>query len=752
MIDDATARVRNWLGNASLHRRLAFILAAISVLSGVLTIAVMTDPGAVQERAGIIRWLVYLDGVLFLMLSVTVARRLVRLWQNRQKGSTGAGLQGRLVMLFSLIAVTPALLVAVFSYLFLNFGLEAWFSDRVTSALRESVGVTEAYLKEHRANIANQTYSVAYVLDQNAPALARNPWQFNNVLSANASARDLPEAVVIDRLSNIIARSDFALSTAIEEVPSEAFDQADQGEVALLSSERAEKIRALVRLNRFVEAYLLVEKFVDPRVIQHITGIRQAFDEYTQLQATRSGVQFSFVLIYMIAVMILLMAAIWVGMTVSAQMAEPLTDLIDAAERISKGDLKARVETTDSPDEIGLLSRSFNNMAARIFSQQQGLITANTELDERRRFTEAVLSGVTAGVVGLNADGRLDLPNRSASELLGKDLTGHIGEPFTNIVPELKGILTDAHQGIDFLHHAEIPIKVADVQKTFLVRVAVERIEDGSVAGFVVTFDDVTALLSAQRKAAWADVARRIAHEIKNPLTPIQLSAERLQRKYLKEIETDPDTYKRLIETIIRQVGDIGRMVDEFSSFARMPLPQMKRENLSELCRQAAFLERNREIKVAIDLDLPQDDIYISCDARQVSRVLTNIIKNATESIEGAREGGAEVEGRIDISIRHSADGRIAEVIVEDDGRGLPADERDRLTEPYVTTREKGTGLGLAIVKKIMEEHGGVLMLGDRQPRGARVTLRFATGSVTDEEPDKYGASAEAVASSAKKG
>jgi len=752
MTGDATAKIKNWLGNASLQRRLAFILAAISILSGILTIAVMTDPGAVQERAGIIRLLVYLDCALFLMLSIIVARRLIRLWQNRQKGSAGAGLQGRLVMLFSLIAVTPALLVAVFSYLFLNFGLEAWFSDRVTSALRESVGVTEAYLKEHRANIANQTFSVAYVLDQNAPALARNPWQFNNVLSVNASARDLPEAVVIDRLSNIIARSDFALSTAIEEVPSEAFDQADQGEVALLSSERAEKVRALVRLNRFVEAYLLVEKFVDPRVIQHITGIRQAFDEYNELQATRSGVQFSFVLIYMIAVMILLMAAIWVGMTVSAQMAEPLTDLIDAAERISKGDLKARVETTDSPDEIGLLSRSFNNMAARIFSQQQGLITANTELDERRRFTEAVLSGVTAGVVGLSADSRLDLPNRSASELLGKDLNAHIGEPFTDIVPELKGILNDAHQRIDFLHHAEIPIKVGDVQKTFLVRVAVERKEDGSVAGFVVTFDDVTALLSAQRKAAWADVARRIAHEIKNPLTPIQLSAERLQRKYLKQIETDPDTYKRLIETIIRQVGDIGRMVDEFSSFARMPLPQMKRENLSELCRQAAFLERNREVKVAIELDLPADDIYISCDARQVSRVLTNIIKNATESIEGAREDGAEVEGRVDISMRQSADGRIAEIIVEDDGRGLPADERDRLTEPYVTTREKGTGLGLAIVKKIMEEHGGVLMLGDRQPRGARVTLRFAIGPATEEETDNDGSSAETVASTAKTG
>lgn len=723
-----SARLKRWLGNASLQRRFAFLLAALSVFAGIFTIALMTGAGAIHERADSLRWMIYVDGVLFVLLSIVVVRRMIRLWIERRRRQTGAGLQGRLVLLFGLIAVTPALLVAIFSYLFLNFGLEAWFNDRVTSALRESVGVTEAYMQEHRENIASQAYSVAYILNLNAPTLMQNPWRFNDVLSTNAAARDLPEAVVIDRLGNIIARSDFSLSTVIEEVPNDAFEKADAGEVMLLASESAEKVRALVRLNRFVDAYLLVEKFVDPRVLQHIAGIRQAFEEYNQLQETRSGVQINFVLIYMMAVMILLMAAIWIGMTVSAQLAEPITNLIGAADRIAKGDLEARVDSTNSPDEIGVLSRVFNTMALRISSQQQGLMSANAELEERRRFTEAVLSGVSAGVIGLQADRTLDLPNRSASNLLGRDLSAHIGAPLADVVPELASVLDDACQRIDRTHQAEVSIKVGSEQKTFLVRATVEKTDDFVITGFVVTFDDVTDLLSAQRKAAWADVARRIAHEIKNPLTPIQLSAERLKRKYLKEIESDTETFSRLIETIVRQVGDIGRMVDEFSSFARMPVPQIKLENLSELCRQTVFLERNRERDIVLDLDLPADDVMVPCDARQVSRVLTNILKNAAESIEGARQENAEgVVGRIALSMRQDTGGDIVEVVVEDDGRGLPSEDRDRLTEPYVTTREKGTGLGLAIVKKIMEEHGGALILEDRDPRGARITLRFRT-------------------------
>ena len=721
--------VRHWLSNSSLQRRFAFFLAALSITSGIATVAMMTDPAAIRERADSLRWLLFADGGLLLLLSIVVAKRVVSLWSARLRGNAGAGLHGRLVMLFALIAVTPAMLVAVFSYMFLNFGLEAWFNDRVSGALRESVNVTDAYLKEHRENIANQTYNIGTVLDRNAPMLIRSPQEFSRILTNHATARGLPEAIVIDRLGNILARAEYSLTTVIEDIPPAVFDRADGGEVTLLRSEQADKVRALVRLSRFVDAYLLIEKFVDPRVLQHISGIRQAFDEYTQLEAARSGVQVSFVLIYMIAVMILLMASIWIGMTVSAQLAEPITSLIGAAGQLSKGDLSARVEASAASDEISVLSRAFNNMAARISSQQEGLISANKELDERRRFTETVLAGVSAGVVGLDAAGLINLPNRSASELLDMNLYDHIGASLSDAVPELGELLAQSLLRPNRLQQSEVTINAGNGYKTFLVRIAGEHL-DGKVIGFVVTFDDVTELLSAQRKAAWADVARRIAHEIKNPLTPIQLSAERLNRKYLKEISSDPETFKKCTDTIIRQVGDIGRMVDEFSSFARMPQPEIKTENLSELCRQAVFLERNRGADIHFQIELPENDVYIACDARQVSRVLTNVLKNAAESIEGAREEGEPgIDGVVELTLHIVESGDLAEIDIADDGRGLPAEQRDRLTEPYVTTRAKGTGLGLAIVKKIMEEHGGSLDLGDREGRGARVTLRFPVSS-----------------------
>ncbi len=725
MKQEAIRALKSLLNNSSLQRRFAFFLAFMAIASGIATVALMTDTAAVQARVDELRWLLMLDGILLLLLSIVVAKRVISLWLARHRGGAGAGLQGRLVMLFALIAVTPALLVATFSYLFLNFGLEAWFNDRVSGALRESVGVTEAYLKEHRENIANQTYSVAYVLNQNAPVLVNNPWEFNRILTANATSRELPEAVVIDRLGNTLARSEFALSTVIEEIPAAAYEKADKGEVTLLGSEKVDKVRAIIRLNRFVDAYLLVERFVDPRVLQHISGIKQAFDEYNKLEATRSGVQISFVLIYMIAVIILLLAAIWIGMTVSAQLAEPVSNLIDAAEKVSKGDLSARVDATDAKDEIAVLSHAFNNMTGRIDSQQQGLIAANIELDERRHFTETVLSGVSSGVIGLDSEGRINLPNRAASELLEMNLDDLIGESLGEIVPELHDQLLLSSIRPERLQQSEITIRRASDHKTFLVRVAAERL-DATVIGYVVTFDDVTELLSAQRKAAWADVARRIAHEIKNPLTPIQLSAERLNRKYLKEITSDKETFQRCTDTIIRQVADIGRMVDEFSSFARMPQPEIKMENLSELCRQIVFQERNRAIGFKYEIQLPDSDVTVPCDARQVSRVLTNVLKNAAESIEGARDNeDKDVEGRITLTLHDEASENYVSVVISDDGLGLPAAQRDRLTEPYVTTREKGTGLGLAIVKKIMEEHGGALDLTDRSPRGANVILRF---------------------------
>jgi len=350
------------------------------------------------------------------------------------------------------------------------------------------------------------------------------------------------------------------------------------------------------------------------------------------------------------------------------------------------------------------------------------LIEANRQLDERRRFTETVLTGVTAGVIGLDRLGRINLPNRSASGLIGVDLDGAVGEDLAEVVPAMATLLDEAIRRPDRVAQAQIQI-IGDSTRTLIVRISAERDDEG-ISGFVVTFDDITELLSAQRKAAWADIARRIAHEIKNPLTPIQLSAERLRRNYLKEIKKDPDTFRICTDTIVRHVEDIGRMVDEFSSFARMPAPVLKPEDLTAIVERAVFLERTAHSDIAFTLNFAQRPALVRCDTRLTSQAIINIVKNAVEAIEARIVNtGPNPPGRIAVSVEE--DGGTTIVVVEDNGKGLPKRERERLTEPYVTTRAKGTGLGLAIVKKIMEDHHGELLLDDSEAGGARVRLVF---------------------------
>ncbi|HEX2114853.1 MAG TPA: ATP-binding protein, partial [Alphaproteobacteria bacterium] len=420
--------------------------------------------------------------------------------------------------------------------------------------------------------------------------------------------------------------------------------------------------------------------------------------------------------------LLLLLAAVWTGLVIATRLVQPIAALSAAAERVRSGDLLVRVEEGTSDDELGSLSRAFNRMTSQLSTQRAELVEANRQIDDRRRFTEAVLSGVSAGVVGLDADGRINLPNRSATVLLSTDLDRMIGRDFREAVPEMAALFEAARADPNRLAQDEVVIQRAGRRRTLLVRIAGERVAGGTI-GFVVTFDDVTELEAAQRKAAWADVARRIAHEIKNPLTPIQLSAERLKRKYLAEITSDPETFRICTETIVRQVSDIGRMVDEFSSFARMPAPVMRTEDLVELVRQTVFLQRNARPEITFETDLPGHPVRLALDQRQVGQALTNLLQNAVDAIHG-REPAAELEpGRIVVRVEERA-GQIA-IVVADNGKGLPTEDRDRLTEPYVTTRSKGTGLGLAIVKKIMEDHGGELSLADRPEGGAIVTLVF---------------------------
>jgi len=465
---------------------------------------------------------------------------------------------------------------------------------------------------------------------------------------------------------------------------------------------------------------------VDPRVLNHVDTSEGAARLYEQLEGQRSQLQITFALIFLLVALLVLFAAIWVALVFATQIVRPVSSLVRAAERVSTGDLSARVAEGPEHDEIGTLSAAFNRMTGQLQSQQSALMDVNRKLEERRRFTELVLSGVSAGVIGLDEQGRINYPNRSASELLDVDLDQRLGHDLAAIVPEMASLVRTARRRPSRIAVGQIDLVRGSTTRTLLVRVVAETAEVG-VIGFVVTFDDVTELLSAQRKAAWADVARRIAHEIRNPLTPIQLSAERLKRKYLKEIQSDPETFTACTDTIVRQVGDIGRMVDEFSSFARMPAPMMRAEELRSLCRQAIFLQQSAHVSITYATAFPPDPVTVMCDGRQIGQALTNLLKNAAESIESRKPppDGELPRGRVDVTIT-TEPGRVV-IAVEDNGRGLPTRKRERLTEPYVTTRAKGTGLGLAIVKKIMEDHDGNLLLEDRVGGGASVKLVFNT-------------------------
>jgi two-component system nitrogen regulation sensor histidine kinase NtrY len=709
-----------WAGRVGLGRKLAIVLGVFAALSGAATIAVLLGvwPGATSPHLD--QLFLLLNLVLLLPLVAIVAWRLVQLWAERRRGLAGSRLHTRLVVLFSLIAVIPTIFVAIFSYLLFSFGVQAWFSERVRTAVTGSLAVAEGYLHEHQQTIRADVVGMANDLNRDANLLSLNPARLNEIVRAQAALRSLTEAIVFDGDGHLLARTGFSFALELQPVPDWALAAARAGDVAVMTNDNDDRVRALVRLDRYGDVFLYAGRFIDPEVINHMNQTKSAVDQYERLEGQRSDYQVVLSAIFFAVGLLLLTGAVWAGLSFATRMARPISLLVAAAERVRSGDLSARVPAGNDDEEFGSLSRAFNRMTHQLQTQQSEVIEANRQLDQRRRFTETVLAGVSAGVIGLDQQGRINLPNRSASLLLGTDLDQHIGKELAEVVPEMAGLADEAERRPDRLAESQVQLVRSGRARTLLVRIAAERL-DGEAKGYVVTFDDITELQAAQRKAAWADVARRIAHEIKNPLTPIQLSAERLKRKYLSEIKNDPETFAACTDTIIRHVGSIGRMVDEFSSFARMPAPVLRDEDLGEIVRHTAFLQRAATAEIKVETDLPRTAVRLACDSRQVAQALVNLMKNAAESIQ-AREGDLP-PGLIVVKLAEQ-EGEIV-LAVEDNGRGLPAEGRERLTEPYVTTHAKGTGLGLAIVKKIMEDHHGELVLEDRKGGGACVKLVF---------------------------
>jgi two-component system nitrogen regulation sensor histidine kinase NtrY len=693
--------------------QLAFGVALLAVISGVTTYMLLTGlTPYTLDRTGLIV-LMLINLALVLTLATLIGWRLARLWATRRSGRAGAKLHVRLVAWFSLIAVVPAILVAVFAAVTLNLGLDAMFSSPVKTALGSAENIGRAYMLEKGRGI---------VLDagQIADAIQRDPELFDE-------QRHMKTALMITRLASItkdraLVGSYIVDSKGTELVKSSvlassrgliaAGDIADarRGSILVDGNPNTGLIHALINLPFLNDAYLLVVRQADPTVFSYYQRTKAAVSGYNQLDQNRQKLQILFALLYGMVSLVVLLAAIWSGLWAASRLVRPISGLIDAAERVSAGDLDAQVRVARDDDELAGLSRAFNRMTQQLSAQRSDLITANKLNEMRRRFTETVLSGVSAGVIGVDAEGCVTIVNRAAARLMDAAPEDLEAIHYSQAVPELAPLILRAMSEPAGRAGGEVIIRRAGTPRTLSVQVTSER---GSADGFVVTFDDITDLVSAQRTAAWADVARRIAHEIKNPLTPIQLSAERLQRKYASEITTDPEVFQQCTDTIVRQVGDIGRMVDEFSSFARMPTPVMRRENAQELLQQAVFLQRVANPAITYTTGAPKAPVWFEGDGRLIAQALTNVIKNAGEGIAARIAKGDDEPGTIHIAIE-----------LKDSGFGLPPEHRHRLTEPYVTTRVKGTGLGLAIVRKIMEDHGGEIILADAESgEGAEVSL-----------------------------
>jgi two-component system, NtrC family, nitrogen regulation sensor histidine kinase NtrY len=613
----------------------------------------------------------------------------------------------RLVMLFGGVAVAPAIVVACFAVAFFHYGIQAWFNDPVRQAVFESLQVSRGYLEEHRNNLRSVALEMANDLTRAGQILIADPSVFAEVLATQTTLRGLTEAVIYDPLTKqVMAAAGLFAGIGVTLPADSVTTQAQNGDVVVLNGDDGTRVQAVARLDLTPPLMLMIGRPVDPSILEHMTRTEQAVEEYQRLDENRSWLQIAFAWIFAIVAVMVLLVAVLIGLLLANQIARPIGRLIHAAERVRGGDLGVRVAEAQTGDELAGLSRAFNRMTGQLAAQRGELMDAYSQIDERRRFTETVLSGVSAGVIGLDASGRIELPNRVADELLGIDLLSTTGRELADVVPEFRDLLHEAAASPERARTAEIQIGPPTRRRILLVRIGAD-LSAGRTDGFVVTFDDITELQSAQRKAAWADVARRIAHEIKNPLTPIQLAADRLKRRFAREITSDPETFTQCADTIIRHVGDIGRMVDEFSAFARMPQPMIKPEDIGRVAREVLVLQKTARPQITWQTDIPERGPVAPCDRRLLGQALTNLLQNAADAV-------AMREGASTIGLRVESDADDVRIIVTDDGIGLPQEDRARLTEPYVTLKPKGTGLGLAIVKKIMEDHGGRLMLDDR--------------------------------------
>ncbi|MEM8685939.1 MAG: PAS domain-containing sensor histidine kinase [Pseudomonadota bacterium] len=703
-----------------------------SICCGLATFVLLTGLTPITPTPNVISTLMGVNGVLVLVMIGIIGWQLAALWRARRRRMAGARLHIRIVTLFSIVAAVPALVVALFATVTLNRGLDAWFSERTQTIVEEAQLVAQAYLEEHDQVLRQALTSIAYNIGRQTELLQNDKQAFTRRLANEVAFRRLAAAYIIDAQQRKVEASVTSTGGIQFTPPAQRFfDSAKQGRGVVISPDDGDLMRGLVAVPNLPNTFLYIYKYVDPKVLQHLKRTQEGKAEYDDLKQQRAGVQLTFGLMYVGVAFIFLLAAVWLGLWVADLLVEPIVRLVNAARAVSRGDLESKVDTETDQGDLALLGRTFNQMTQQLKSQRDDLIGANEQLDDRRRFTEAVLSGVSAGVLGLDKEGRITLVNRSALALLGRKSGELKGRFLVKALSGMQPVFDTAKSKPSGSAEGQVVVRVGETERTFTVQVTTEQAGEDE-HGYVVTFDDMTELVTAQRNSAWADIARRIAHEIKNPLTPIQLSAERLRRKYQKEIQSDPSVFEQCTNTIIRQVGDIGRMVDEFSSFARMPKAVLETGDIAETVKEAMVLQKASSEDLAFEMVIPDEPVVLAFDRRLVTQAVTNLVKNAREAIEPRVQSDPAHKGKVRVRVAQHED-RVV-IAVADNGIGLPQENRGRLTEPYMTTREKGTGLGLAIVKRIMADHGGEISFDDAPEQfsdegGAEVTLTFSANA-----------------------
>jgi two-component system, NtrC family, nitrogen regulation sensor histidine kinase NtrY len=717
-------------------RILGPLAVGLALLSAFITFVVLADLTPISPGHNVVVTLLLTNAATIVLLLGVIIREVWQVVQARRSGTAGARLHVRIVGLFSVIAAAPAILVAIVASVTLDRGLDRLFSTRTRAAVENSLIVAEAYLRDHAQMVRSDLLVMAVDLQRNKPFFDNQPDKLSQFLTFQSAVRGLSAAMIIDKDLNVVARAETQVTQSFALPPKDALPHIGKAEPQVVLLPDTNYVAAVVQLDGFPDDYLYVTRLLDPMVVPQLQATRASVIEYAALEARRFGVQVAFALMYTVIALIVLLSAVWIGLNFANRLVAPIRRLIGAATAVSTGNLYVRVPVRESEGDLAQLGETFNKMTHELRTQHDDILRARDQIDSRRRFTEAVLAGASAGVIGIDGRGCISILNRSAEKLIGHTEAEALGRPLAEVVPELTEIFRAAQTGSRT--QDQVTIARQGRERNLSVRITSEQ-SPGHEHGYVITLDDITELVSAQRTAAWADVARRIAHEIKNPLTPIQLSAERIKRKYGKVINEDRSVFDQCTDTIVRQVDDIRRMVDEFSRFARMPKPVMGADNIADVVRESVFLMRVGNADIDISAEIGEDPMPGHFDRRLISQALTNLIKNATEAIAAVPQ---DELGRGSIKVSASREAGDIVIDIVDNGIGLPKENRSRLLEPYVTTREKGTGLGLAIVGRIVEEHGGRIELRDASgkvagQRGAWVRLIFsAEGKQASDKPE----------------